>query len=35
MRTLIFIAIGAMHLIGEEGLVSQLRRDGFTVTAIN
>ncbi len=30
-----FIAIGAMHLIGEEGLVSQLRRDGFTVTAIN
>ena len=27
-----FIAVGALHLPGEEGLVSLLRRQGFTVT---
>ncbi|MBP2550301.1 uncharacterized protein YbaP (TraB family) [Neorhizobium galegae] len=29
-----FMAVGAMHLVGEEGLVSLLRADGFTVTAV-
>ena len=27
-----FIAVGAMHLSGAEGLVELLRKDGFTVT---
>lgn len=30
-----FIAVGALHLPGEEGLVELLRRQGFTVTAVN
>lgn len=29
-----FIAVGALHLPGEEGLVTLLQQDGFTVTAI-
>ncbi len=28
-----FMAVGALHLPGEEGLVEKLRRRGFTVTA--
>ncbi len=31
----VFMAVGALHLVGEEGLVSLLRADGFTVTAVN
>jgi uncharacterized protein YbaP (TraB family) len=30
-----FIAVGAMHLIGEDGLVELLRAAGYTVTRIN
>lgn len=30
-----FIAVGAMHLPGADGLVELLRKDGYTVTAIN
>jgi len=29
-----FIAVGAMHLIGEDGLVELLRRAGYTVTRV-
>ena len=29
-----FIAVGAMHLSGSQGLVEKFRSDGFTVTAI-
>lgn len=29
-----FVAVGALHLPGEEGLVQLLRNDGYTVTAI-
>ncbi|PSJ62033.1 TraB/GumN family protein [Pseudaminobacter soli (ex Li et al. 2025)] len=30
-----FIAVGAMHLPGSDGLVELLRKDGYTVTAVN
>jgi hypothetical protein len=30
-----FIAVGALHLPGTEGLVEQLRRDGYTVTRLD
>ncbi|MDQ0317916.1 uncharacterized protein YbaP (TraB family) [Pararhizobium capsulatum DSM 1112] len=30
-----FMAVGALHLPGEQGLVELLRADGFTVTAVN
>ena len=30
-----FIAVGAMHLIGEDGLVELLRAAGYTVTRID
>jgi uncharacterized protein YbaP (TraB family) len=30
-----FIAVGAMHLIGEEGLVALFRQAGYTVTPVN
>jgi len=29
-----FIAVGAMHLIGDEGIVELLRKQGMTVTAV-
>ncbi|MGL4489412.1 MAG: TraB/GumN family protein, partial [Rhizobiaceae bacterium] len=29
----VFIAVGALHLPGEKGLVELLRKDGYTVTA--
>lgn len=30
-----FIAVGALHLVGDRGLVALLRKQGFTVTAVN
>jgi uncharacterized protein YbaP (TraB family) len=27
-----FVVVGAGHVVGEEGIVSQLRRDGYEVT---
>ncbi len=31
----VFVAVGALHLVGKNGLVNQLRALGFTVTPIN
>jgi uncharacterized protein YbaP (TraB family) len=31
----VFIAVGALHLPGPEGLVELLRKAGYTVTAVN
>ncbi|HEY0121983.1 MAG TPA: TraB/GumN family protein, partial [Rhizobium sp.] len=30
-----FMAVGALHLVGDEGLVALLRKQGFTVTVID
>jgi uncharacterized protein YbaP (TraB family) len=30
-----FIAVGALHLPGDEGLVELLRKQGFTLTRVN
>jgi uncharacterized protein len=30
----LFMAVGAMHLVGDKGLVSLLRESGYTVTAV-
>jgi uncharacterized protein YbaP (TraB family) len=30
----VFAAVGALHLVGNEGLVSLLRQSGYTVTAV-
>jgi uncharacterized protein YbaP (TraB family) len=31
----LFVAVGALHLTGESGLVNQLRKKGYTLTPIN
>lgn len=31
----VFMAVGALHLPGKEGVVELLRQEGFTVTAVN
>ncbi len=31
----LFVAVGALHLVGETGLVNSLRKKGYTVTSIN
>ena len=31
----LFVAVGALHLVGQTGLVSQLRKQGYTVTPVN
>lgn len=30
-----FIAVGALHLIGEQGLVELFRKEGYTVTRLH
>lgn len=30
----VFIAVGALHLVGDDGLVALLRQEGFEVTAV-
>jgi uncharacterized protein YbaP (TraB family) len=30
-----FFAVGALHLVGEKGLISQLRTAGFKVEPVN
>ncbi|HZX58477.1 MAG TPA: TraB/GumN family protein, partial [Mucilaginibacter sp.] len=34
-RTTLFTAVGAAHLPGDQGLISQLRREGYIVTPVN
>ena len=34
MRKSTFIAVGALHLVGEEGLLNQLEKAGYTVEAV-
>ena len=29
-----FVAVGAVHLVGENGLIARLRNDGFTVEVV-
>ena len=29
-----FVAVGAVHLVGPDGLIARLRRDGYTVEAV-
>ncbi|HTO31367.1 MAG TPA: TraB/GumN family protein [Pararhizobium sp.] len=31
----VFMAVGALHLPGKDGLIELLRKDGFTITAVN
>jgi uncharacterized protein len=31
----LFVAVGALHLVGKTGLVNQLRAKGYTVTPVN
>lgn len=31
----VFMAVGALHLPGEQGVIELLRKQGFTVTAVN
>ncbi|KQV73207.1 TraB/GumN family protein [Rhizobium sp. Root1220] len=31
----VFMAVGALHLPGEEGVIELLRKQGFTLTAVN
>jgi uncharacterized protein len=31
----VFMAVGALHLVGDEGVVELLRKKGYTVTAVN
>ena len=31
----LFVAVGALHLVGNSGLVNQLKEQGYTVTPVN
>jgi len=31
----LFVAVGALHLVGKSGLVNQLKEQGYTVTPVN
>jgi uncharacterized protein YbaP (TraB family) len=31
----LFVAVGALHLVGETGLINQLRKMGYIVTPVN
>ncbi|CAN5535918.1 TraB/GumN family protein [soil metagenome] len=31
----VFVAVGALHLFGQKGLINQLRAQGYMVTAVN
>jgi uncharacterized protein len=31
----VFMAVGALHLPGDEGVIELFRKDGFTVTAVD
>lgn len=31
----LFVAVGALHLVGNSGLINQLRTQGYTVTPVN
>jgi uncharacterized protein YbaP (TraB family) len=31
----VFMAVGALHLPGKDGVIELLRQQGFTVTAVN
>ena len=31
----VFIAVGALHLPGEEGVVALLQKQGFKITPVN
>ena len=30
-----FFAVGALHLVGDDGLIKQLKTAGYTVEAVN
>ena len=34
-NTSTFYAVGAMHLVGEKGLIEQLKAAGYSVDAVN
>ena len=31
----VFMAVGALHLVGDEGVIELFRKKGYTVTAVN
>jgi len=31
----VFVAVGALHLFGDKGLINQLKAQGYTVTPVN
>jgi uncharacterized protein YbaP (TraB family) len=31
----LFVAVGALHLVGKSGLINQLKEQGYVVTPVN